>query len=236
MLGLADNGRDRPLKLPAGPQRLSRTTATSYKQTMIDAVRLWFEVKGEAAEIAVYTSIVTILVAAATILVQRQAAKQQIKVAERTQFLNLIERRARWFDTLMEAWNQRVREQEEGIEAIIQEKMPASGKAQASLAALRREALWLFEPDVAVQLDTLDGIGQDYIRARLKVRQADIVPTTVLTPNLAVEHEMMILALLAMQAELATVAQVLRPYLYVGDIRTSAASIDGVLTSPIPDQ
>lgn len=114
------------------------------------------------------------VVTACGILLTWRIQSTQAKLAERKLFLDLMQRRAEWYDRVKLALEGRSDERREQIETILNGKMPANPEHLSKLWQLETEASWLFGAEMVAlmaRMIQLDGMLNDHM---MKARQDDL--------------------------------------------------------------
>lgn len=160
------------------------------------------------------------VVAWTVVWAQNRMAKRAIEVQERTVYLSLIERRAKWLDDALSAWNGWIAEQEAQVEALVHnDEVPESPELRG-IAHTRRQARWLFGPEIDVQLEQLERAVRDYSHKRLALREIGMLAPDERqrtdTQKREAEYSKSLIRMMALQASLS---DHIRPYLFVGDIK-----------------
>lgn len=135
-------------------------------------------------------------------------------------FLSLIDRRARWFDEAMLLWSDWIGEQERLVENLIRNEEPQISVAMAKMAVSRREAKWLFGPEVTDHLAVMEKSVRDYGGKRMRVRELGIMtPDERTKADAQVRRDEFGASLMATMAQQAVLADMVSPYLDVADIK-----------------
>lgn len=190
-------------------------------------INTWYSELSEPMRIAVIGGFATLLAAVFAGLVsllvmwvQGKMARRAVEAQERTIFLDLIERRANWFDEAQELWAQWTVDQDRHVETILQSQIPDTGMIMPWMAYSRRQAMWLFGPEVIHHLDKLEASVGRYGERRLRIREVgqmdEVERRTVDVLERQLDHVKALDEVMALKEGLG---DVLIPYLYVGDIR-----------------
>ena len=194
---------------------------------MITDFDLWYSALPDPLKVAFMGAIVAIIVAVISAIVagsvawvQARIALRSLKIQERTVYLSLIERRSRWLDQAINAWDAWIAQQEKRVEAILsQEPLPADHPRRA-IGNCRLEARWLFGPEIDEYLEQLELAVREYASRRSAIRElgfpnpADHGGTD--NQDLYEDYSESVSKMLGIRAELSNKT---RPYLFVGDIK-----------------
>lgn len=135
-------------------------------------------------------------------------------------FLSLIDRRARWFDDAMLVWSDWIIEQEQMIERLIRNEEPHRSDAMAKIAVSRREANWLFGPEITEHLDEMEKAVLDYSLKRMQVRELSVMTVKErIEADAQIRRDEFGASLQAAMTQQAVLAEMVSPYLDVADIR-----------------
>jgi hypothetical protein len=128
-------------------------------------------------------------------------------VAERKLFLDLMPRRADWYDAVKAALVGRYDERMNEIDTILSGRAPGTGEHLSKLWQLETESAWLFGPEMtalmARMIETENSLGAKLLDARQGNREAAMAAT-----KLAAE----------LAKRQGSIQEYLLGYLYVGDI------------------
>ncbi len=165
---------------------------------------------------AIFAGVVALIV----VWAQNRMARRAIEVQERTVYLTLIERRAKWLDDALAAWNDWIAEQEALVEALVQNDEVPDSLGLRGIAHTRRQARWLFGPEIDVQLEQLELAVRNYSQKRLAFREIGMLAPDERqrtdTQQREAEYSQSLIRVIALQASLS---HHIRPYLFVGDIK-----------------
>ena len=150
---------------------------------------------------------IPLIVTACGVVLTWRVASAQRKLAERKLFLDLVQRRAEWYQQVKLALEGRSQERASQIETILSGSMPSNPENLSKLWQLETEAGWLFGTEMVVLMAGMiqkDGVLNDrMMKARMGDKQAAMECAT--------------LAWDVSNAQSA-VQDYLAKYLYVGDI------------------
>jgi hypothetical protein len=150
----------------------------------------------------------TYLITACGILLTYRVARTQAKLAERKLFLDLMQRRADWYDRVKLALENRAEERRQHIETIVtQGEVPGNPVHLLKLHQLETEASWLFSPDMLVLMARLITAEKEVNDTQFEARQGN--------RDASMEVGNRVMALYEAQGK---VQDYLSAYLYVGDI------------------
>lgn len=197
------------------------TDLSAYVSALSEPIRIaWI-----TAVVAVFGSIFAGIVAMLIAWVQSRAAYRAIQVQERTIYLSLIERRATWLDGAVDTWRGWITHQEDSIQAAIEGRLLETGDIMMTVAACRREARWLFGPDVDAHMAKLAESIQTYAQARMAVRQWGLQDADKRNlEEIQQKQNDFARHLMAMMEVPYHLSECVRPYLYVGDIKVAVPS------------
>lgn len=162
--------------------------------------------------------IATILVAN---LVSIVVSRRQVYVAERTMFLSLIDRRSRWYDNAVDHFESWIQAQERWVEAAHGGQVPDTKGVLKEIGAVRREANWLFGPEIIDEINKLDQCVRAYGSARLAVRGLEDMPPRRVATERPHLHDTFMDALHAVMKQRDITLDRVRDYLYVGDLKAA---------------
>lgn len=202
-------------------QHLSITT-----QPMIDALLVALLVAAAVASafLASPLSSFTLLVTACGIVLTWRIGSANRRLAERKLFLDLMPRRAEWYDRVRAALDGRAVERMEHIDAILAGGVPPRSPHLSQLWQLETEAGWLFSTEMVALMASLIDADNQVAMAHLAARDGDRHAA------LAVPQRWTDLT-----AAQDRVQDYLSSYLYVGDIGKPGRApikfvkVDGVL-------
>lgn len=119
---------------------------------------------------------IPLIVTACGIVLTWRVASAQRKLAERKLFLDLMQRRAEWYEQVKEALVGRSHERVLQIEIILNGSMPDNPAHLSKLWQLESEAGWLFGKEMVALMASMiqkDGILNDHMmKARMGEKQA----------------------------------------------------------------
>lgn len=168
---------------------------------------------------AIFAGIVALIV----VWAQNRMARRAIKAQERTIYLTLIERRAKWLDDALTAWNAWIGEQKTRIEAIILNDEVPDSIGLRGIANTRRQARWLFGPEIDAHLESMETAVRDYSQKRLAMRELGMMtPEERQEADTSKREGEFSRSLARVMALQATLSHLTRPYLFVGDIKAKA--------------
>lgn len=157
--------------------------------------------------ISLPTVSVTLIVTACGVLLTWRSSRAQRLVAERKLFLDLMPRRAEWYDAVKAALVGRYDERNREIDTILNGQVPGTGEHLSKLWQLETESAWLFGPEMtalmARMIETEKNLGAKLMEARQGSREAALAAT-----RLAAE----------LGERQGSIQEYLLGYLYVGDI------------------
>lgn len=116
---------------------------------------------------------IPLIVTACGITLTWRVASAQRKLAERKLFLDLMQRRAEWYDRVKLALEQRSQERRDQVETILSGKMPENPEQLSRLWQLETEASWMFGKEMVVlmaRMIQMDGKLSDHM---MKARMGD---------------------------------------------------------------
>lgn len=149
----------------------------------------------------------TLVVTACGILLLWRFQKAQTRLAERKLFLDLMPRRAEWYDRVKIALEGRAKERAKQVDAIVNGQAPKSPECLVRLWQLETEAGWLFGSEMValmarvIQAD--DKLNEKQLEARFGDRSAALAVSEWAT---------------ALSQSQGAVQDYLASFLYVGDI------------------
>lgn len=168
-------------------------------------------------------AILAAIVALLVVWAQNRMAARAIQVQERTVYLTLIERRAAWLDDALSGWNAWLSEQEARIESIIHNDEVPESPGLRALGHVRRQARWLFGPEIDLHLEQLELAARDYSQKRLAVREIGMLaPEERERTDMQKREAEFAQSLSRVMALQANLSNKIRPYLFVGDIKAKA--------------
>lgn len=206
---------------------LPRNTRPTYDGRMLQTFNNWWRALEDSIQVALLgvggTILAAILAGVMALIVvwaQNRMARRAIEVQERTAYLTLIERRAKWLDDALVAWNGWIAEQEALIEALVHHGEVPESPGLRGIAHTRRQARWLFGPEMDAQLEQLELAVRDYSQKRFAFREIGMLTPDERqrtdTQKREAEYSQ---SLIRMMALLASLSHHVRPYLFVGDIK-----------------
>lgn len=148
------------------------------------------------------------LIAALGIIYTRMSSREQVRVAERKLFLDLMQRRIEWVDKLNGAVSARHAEAALMLERLLRNETMGEPAQLWRIHECQREAAWLFGPPMPALVGELIGALGVVDAVRLEARQGD--------RNAAMsvgEKASLVLDVVGQ------INEAVRPYLYVGDIK-----------------
>ncbi len=148
-----------------------------------------------------------LIVTACGLMLTWRIQKTQAGLAERKLFLDLMPRRAEWYDRVRLALEGREKERLAMIEAQVRGEVPPPPNEQSKLFQLETEAGWLFSSDMLALMAMLIEADKRLYETHLRARGGH--------HESAMSGGAMYLSLLAEQRKLQ---DYLVSYLYVGDI------------------
>lgn len=98
---------------------------------------------------------IPLIVTACGIVLTWRVASAQRSLAERKLFLDLMQRRAEWYDRVKLALEGRSQERRDHVEVIITGKMPGNPEHLSKLWQLETEAGWLFGKEMVILMANL---------------------------------------------------------------------------------
>jgi len=196
---------------------------------MLTDFTIWYAAQAEPVRIAVIAAVVTIcgtVFAGAVSLmvawVQGRIARRAVEAQERTIYLSLIERRATWLDYAITTWSAWIDQQEQRIEAILTNQSLPADEPLRAIGNCRREARWLFGPEVDAFLEQLEVAVRQYSATRMMVRELGLMEPDerrkVDGPEREQAFQQALLRMVTLRADLSDRT---RPYLFVGDIKAT---------------
>jgi len=163
------------------------------------------------------------VVALIVVWAQNRIAHRAVQAQERTAYLSLIERRARWLDDALAAWDAWASEQETRIEKIVRNDEMPNAEGLKAIGHIRRQALWLFGPEIDGHLEELETAVREYAQKRLAMRQVGMLtPEERREAGIERPHTDFIEALGKVMDLQSALSHRIRPYLFVGDIKAKA--------------
>jgi hypothetical protein len=191
-------------------------TFNSWWKALEDPIQVALLGVGATILAAIFTGVVALIV----VWAQNRMTRRAIEVQERTVYLTLIERRAKWLDDALGAWNGWIAEQEALVEALVHNDEVPESPGLRGIAHTRRQARWLFGPEIDVQLEQLELAVRDYSQKRLAFREIGMLAPDERrrtdTQKREAEYSQSLTRMMALQASLS---HLIRPYLFVGDIK-----------------
>jgi len=145
-------------------------------------------------------------VAALAIVFTRRSAHEQALLARQKLLLDLIPRRAKWYDELKLALEQRHTEREAEVQAILASQPIQRSPTLNDLIRLETESGWLFSREMTALMARLINADERLVRAEAESR------TSQVQPSLAAAE---ILELSSVQT---AIQDFLVEYIFVGDI------------------
>ncbi len=196
---------------------------------MLSDFSIWYTAQAEPVRIAVIGGIIALwgsfLAGAVSVMVawvQGRIAHRAVEAQERTIYLSLIERRAAWLDYAITTWSAWIDQQEHRIEAIVTNQPLPTDEPLRAIGNCRREARWLFGPEVDAFLEQLEVAVRHYSANRMAVRELGMMESAKRRIVDGHEQEQAFnLSLMRMTTLRADISDKTRPYLYVGDIRAT---------------
>lgn len=149
----------------------------------------------------------TLVVTACGILLLWRFQRAQIRLAERKLFLDLMPRRADWYEEVKRALEGRAVERKEHIEAVLAGGVPGNPDYLMKLHQLETEAGWLFSTEMLALMAMMIEADKQLNDTQFKARAGD--------EHAATEVGGRVMALYEAQSK---VQGYLARYLYVGDI------------------
>lgn len=159
------------------------------------------------ASLIVQPASLALVITACGILLTWRAARAQKSLAERKMFLDLMPRRAEWFDRLRAAIAGRQSERWEQAQMLAEGKIPTADEHSRSLYRLQTEAAWLFDVDMLALMVRIMEADEALATLQADARMGNRAAATELTAKhfeLFNEHQKL--------------QDYLVRYLYVGDI------------------
>ncbi len=151
------------------------------------------------------------LITALGVIYTRMSSREQVRVAERKLFLDLMQRRIDWHNNLADAVSKRNAESSLMVERLLRNEPMGDPVELWRIHDCQREAAWLFAPPIAQLVGQIMKALSDVDDTRLKARQGDRVAALSLGERAHVVTELM-----------TQIITAIRPYLYVGDIKALA--------------
>lgn len=188
----------------------------------------WYLAQTDPVQTAVISAVVALFgalfagaVAVLIARVQRQTAVRAVEAHERTIYLSLIERRAKWFDYTITNWSVWMTDLEKwinytrtGAQSIVD--------PHRSIQDRRLEAGWLFGPEIQHCLELLEDAFATYASQKLgfdvPVQGGAHDPSEISSKQRWKYEHQFLKSVIGLKAELSIK---IRPYLYVGDIRAN---------------
>lgn len=133
--------------------------------------------------------------------------KTQAKLAERKLFLDLMPRRAEWYDRVKLALEGRAKERVAMIEALVIDEVPPPPHEQSKLYQLETEAGWLFSTEMLALMAMMIEADKRLYEAQLRARGGNHEAASSVGS-----------LYLSLQGEQSKLQDYLVSYLYVGDI------------------
>lgn len=152
------------------------------------------------------------LIAALGVMYSRMSSREQVRVAERKLFLDLMQRRVAWLDQLADAVGKRDAEAKLMLERLLRGDPPGEPEQLWRMHDCQRDAQWLFDHPVSELVAQLIAASAAVDDTRLKARQGDR------SAALSVSEKGWIVVNL-----MTAITAAIRPYLYVGDIKAPGA-------------
>jgi hypothetical protein len=175
-------------------------TGLSLAVVVIVAAAAWFNLPVAAWAPA--------LIAALGVIYTRMSAREQVRVAERKLFLDLMQRRIEWVGKLNVAVSARHAEAALMLERLLSNEAMGEPTQLWRIHECQREAVWLFGPPMPALVGKLIGALDVIDSVRLEARQGD--------RNAAMSVGEKASAVLDVVGQ---INEAVRPYLYVGDIK-----------------
>lgn len=196
---------------------------------MLSDFSIWYTAQAEPVRIAVIGGIIALwgsfLAGAVSVMVawvQGRIAHRAVEAQERTIYLSLIERRAAWLDYAITTWSAWIDQQEHRIEAIVTNQPLPTDEPLQAIGNCRREARWLFGPEVDAFLEQLEVAVRHYSANRMAVRELGMMePAERRVVDGHEQEQAFHQSLTRMTTLRADISDKTRPYLYVGDIRAT---------------
>ncbi|MGY2737255.1 hypothetical protein [Sphingomonas sp. UYP23] len=197
---------------------------------MLTDFTIWYAAQAEPVKIALIGAVITLWCAlfagALSVMVawvQGRIAHRAVTAQERTIYLSLIERRAVWLDYAITTWSAWIDQQEHRIEAIVTNQSLPTDEPLRAIGNCRREARWLFGPEVDAFLQQLEVAVRDYSANRMAVRELGLLEPAERQKFDGSEREQAFQrSLMRMTTLRADLSDKTRPYLFVGDIRATS--------------
>ena len=149
---------------------------------MLTDFAIWYAAQAEPIKIAMIAAVVALwgalFAGAVSIMVawvQGRIARRAVEAQERTIYLSLIERRATWLDYAITTWSAWIDQQEQRIEAILTNQSLPADEPLRAIGNCRREARWLFGPEVDAFLEQLEVAVRQYSATRMMVRELGLM-------------------------------------------------------------
>lgn len=194
---------------------------------MLSDFSIWYIAQAEPVRIAVIGGVIalwgSLFAGAVSVMVawvQGRIARRAVEAQERTIYLSLIERRAAWLDYAITTWSAWIDQQEHRIEAIVTNQQLPTDAPLRAIGNCRREARWLFGPEVDAFLEQLEVAVRHYSANRMAMRELGLMEPAERRKVDSHEREQAFQQSLTQMMTLrADISDKTRPYLYVGDIR-----------------
>ena len=149
----------------------------------------------------------TLVVTACGILLAWRGTKGQRELAEQKLLLDMIPRRAQWYETLKSTISARLTELDEQIEVILLGQMPGTPTHLMMLHQLETEAKWLFGDEMTVLVARLIAADDEASRTKLDARTGNMEAARSVFNKVS-----------AIYAAQSAIQDYLVNFLYVGDI------------------
>lgn len=149
----------------------------------------------------------TLVVTACGILLLWRFQRSQTRLAERKLFLDLMPRRAEWYDRIKLALKGREIERLEHVELLLRNEVPPNPEHLSKLWQLETEAGWLFSMDMVALTARLIEADKHIYEMQLEARYGNMQAALEVGRLHTVLH-----------AEQRKLQDYLVSYLYVGDI------------------
>lgn len=149
-----------------------------------------------------------VLITALGVIYTRMSSREQVRVAERKLFIDLMQRRIDWHNNLTDAVSKRNAESSLMVERILRNEPMGDPIQLWRIHDCQREAVWLFAPPVAQLVGQIMKASSEVDDTRLTARQGDRVAALSLGERAHVVIELM-----------TQISTAIRPYIYVGDIK-----------------